>query len=291
MPRSMTGYGVAEGSVSGGVLQVELRTVNHRHFAASLKLCTPLQQFESAVRDRLRDEVARGHATLTARWVEEPERPVSLHVNLDRAKEVLRALSELKRELDLKGEADLAFVARQPEVLTSGSGDAPAVEESAVVAVVGAALNDLVAMRIREGTALGKELLVLLQDLRSHLETVDQRAPGRLVSERDRLQRSVAELLDGRAMDEQRLSQEIALLADKLDITEETVRLRTHLDASVAVLQGDGPVGRHLSFVGQEMLREINTIGSKANDAVIAQSVIEMKGVVEKIREQLENLE
>jgi uncharacterized protein (TIGR00255 family) len=131
----------------------------------------------------------------------------------------------------------------------------------------------------------------LLGELLRQLEAVELRAPERLVKERDRLQRSVAELLDGRAIDEQRLNQEIAILADRLDVSEETVRLRTHIDACGAALERGGPVGRHLSFLGQEMLREINTIGSKANDAPIAHSVITMKGVVEKIREQVENLE
>lgn len=270
---------------------MEARTVNHRHFTASLKLCNPLQQFEGAVRDRLREEIARGHVTLTARWIEEPERPVSLRVNVDRARDTLRALRELKRELELPGEVDLAFLARQPDVITAGTAAAPEVDESELLAVVGTAVADLVAMREREGTALGNELRSLLSEMGDLVTAVERRAPERLIAERDRLRDSVAELLDGRAIDEQRLNQEIALLADRLDITEEMVRLRTHIDACSTALDTSGPVGRHLSFLGQEMLREINTIGSKANDGEIAGLVIAMKGVVEKMREQVENLE
>lgn len=287
----MTGYGVAEGSVSGGVLQVELRTVNHKHFTANLKLTSALQQLESPVRDVLRGEISRGHLSLSCRWVEEPERPIAMQVNLDKAREAVAVLSRLKQALDLPGEVDLAFVARQPEVLTAGSTAQPTVDENEVLAVAREALAGLVAMRKREGAALGAELESLLTALATGLTVVEDQAPERLTVERDRLTQSVAELLDGRAVDEQRLAQEIAIIADRLDITEETVRLRTHIDAFAEALSGDGPMGRHLSFLGQEMLREINTIGSKANDAVIAHEVIAMKGTVEKIREQLENVE
>jgi uncharacterized protein (TIGR00255 family) len=287
----MTGYGVAEGPVSGGVLAVEVRTVNHRHFTPTLKLGGSLQQFESVVRDCLRVSIARGHVTLSARWVEEPERPLEIRVNVDRGREVMRALTELKQGLDLPGDVDLAFVARQPEVLTTAAGDVPDVAEKDVLAVVTGAVHELVAVREREGAALGAELAYQLGELEKGLEVVEERAPQRLVIERDRLKLAVEELLDGRAIDEQRLSQELAILADKLDITEEIVRLRTHIAAARDALSGSGPVGRHLSFLGQEILREVNTIGSKGNDAEIAQAVIGMKGVVEKIREQVENLE
>ena len=120
---------------------------------------------------------------------------------------------------------------------------------------------------------------------------MEARAPERLIAERDRLRRSVREILDGRSIDDTRLAQEIALLADRLDITEELMRLKTHVDACRAALVARESVGRRLGFLGQELLREINTIGSKANDAVITQAVIEMKGELEKFREQVENVE
>ncbi len=287
----MTGYGVAEGPVCGGLLQVEVRTVNHRHFAVSLKLGASLQQLESAVRDRLRNGIERGHVTLTARWIHEPERPTAIRVDMERARETVRALSQLKSELDLPGEVDLAFVARQPDVLTSGAGETPSVDEAELLAVVQGAMEGAVAMREREGSFLSDELLSLLAQIENELSVVQDRAPFRVEAERDRLRRSVAELLDGRTLDEQRLSQEIAIFADKLDITEEMVRLSTHIGACREAIGADGAVGRKLSFLGQEMLREVNTIGSKANDAIITHGVIAMKGLVEKIREQVENLE
>jgi uncharacterized protein (TIGR00255 family) len=186
---------------------------------------------------------------------------------------------------------DLAFVARQPDVLVFGEAEATPVTWPEVQPVVAAAVDAVLAMREREGQALTADLEKQLGGIAGHAGRVAGRAPGRLVAERDRLRKAVAELLDGRVLDENRLMQEIALLADRIDITEELTRLDTHVAACRAALGERTPVGRRLSFLGQEMLREINTIGSKANDAGIAQAVIEMKGELEKFREQVENIE
>jgi uncharacterized protein (TIGR00255 family) len=146
-------------------------------------------------------------------------------------------------------------------------------------------------MRRREGEVLARELTHRLDLLEAGGTAVAARAPERLVRERDRLRASVRELLDGRAVDEQRLAQEIAFLADKLDITEELVRFRAHLAAAREALAADRPAGKQLGFLAQELGREVNTMGAKANDPGIAQQVIAMKGELEKFREQLENLE
>ncbi len=291
MPKSMTGYGVSEGSVSGGRLHVEMRSVNHRHFAASLKLCPPLQPLEAELRNRLRERIARGHVTLSVRWIEHPETGSRTIVNLERAREVVDALTELKSALSLPGEIDLGFVARQPDVFSVPALDEIEVDGDAVFTVVDTAASQLVAMREREGAALARALTELLDDLAAELKRVELRAPERLAAERDRLRQAVSELLNGRQLDEDRLSQEIALIADKLDVTEEIVRLRSHLDSGRHALASSEPIGRKLTFLGQEMLREINTIGAKANDAEMTQAVITMKGTVEKFREQVENIE
>jgi uncharacterized protein (TIGR00255 family) len=204
---------------------------------------------------------------------------------------VVAAMEELKQVLDLPGEIDMSFVARQPDVLAYGAGDAPAVDPGEVIGVVRTAVTDLVAARRREGEALAAEIERLLSSIESELAAVEEQAPARLTAERDRLRESVVALLDGKRADEDRLAQEIALLSDKLDITEEIVRLRAHIGAVRDALAQSAPVGKRLSFLGQEMLREINTIGSKANDAAIAHRVVSMKGELEKFREQIENLE
>jgi uncharacterized protein (TIGR00255 family) len=287
----MTGYGLASGSANGGKVQVEIRTVNHRHFSANMKLAAPLQSMEGEVRRAANERIHRGHVTISARWLEEPERPGTPKVNIGRAKAVVDALRELKAELDLPGEIDLSFVARQPDVLTIVVDETPELDEMAFATIVVEALNAVVETREREGASLAKDLSEQLENLKNLLETVEARAPERLTAERDRLRTSVGELLEGRQLDEDRLSLEIALLADKLDVSEETVRLKTHVNACRDVLEKDGPIGRELAFLGQEMLRETNTIGSKANDASIVQAVIDMKCVLEKYREQVENIE
>lgn len=291
MSRSMTGYGLATGPATGGRVQVEIRTVNHRHFTANLKLAAPLQSLEGDVRKVLHEQIHRGHVTMTARWIEEPERRSVPKVNVAQAREIVEALRELQAELKLPDAIDLSFVVRQPEVFTVVAGEDPAVDDEAFIAVVNRALEGILETRDREGARLANELNKQLGELASLLSAVEERAPERIVNERDRLRTAVGELLEGRPVDDDRLSFEIALLADKLDVTEETVRLHTHIEACREVLKKSGPIGRELTFLGQEMLRETNTIGSKANDATIAQTVIDMKCVLEKFREQVENVE
>jgi uncharacterized protein (TIGR00255 family) len=286
----MTGFGSAEGSVLGGRLSIEIRSVNHRYFNPQLKLPFELAGTESQLRERLRRLLDRGHVTLAARWIEAPVAEAAVTVDLARARQVLAAARQLKKQLKLKGEVDLAFVARHPDVLALER-DGAAAEWSEVEPIVERAAQQLVAMRAREGAALATELVGRLDALAAGAVAVERRAPERLGAELARLKKAVTELAAGVPVDEQRLALEVALLADRVDITEELVRLRTHLGACREALAGDGAVGKQLGFLAQELLREVNTIGSKANDAVIAQAVIAMKGELEKFREQLENLE
>jgi len=291
VPYSMTGFGAADGAVAGGRLRVEIRTVNHRYFNLAAKLPADLAGLESELRERLRRDFDRGHVTVQARWTESPARTSAWSVDLDRAREVASRLRELQQSLDLGGEITVELVARQPDVVSTG-GDAEAgVAWSEVEPVVARASADCLAMRAREGEALAAELSHRLTLLEQAAERVTGLAPARLVRERERLRAAVGELLDGRVVDEARLAQEIAFQADRLDITEELVRFRAHVAAARAALAGGKPAGKQLGFLAQELGREVNTMGSKANDAAIAHEVIAMKGELEKCREQLENLE
>ena len=249
----MTGFGSAEGNVLGGRLSIEIRSVNHRYYNPQLKLPFELSGVEGALRDRLRQLLERGHVTVTARWIDAPPREGggAVAVDLARARQVVAAAKELKKHLKLKGDVDLAFVARQPEVLAPHQDGIPAAQWSEVAPIAERAVGELLGMRAREGAALAA----------------------------------------GVPVDEQRLAVEVALMADRVDVTEELVRLRTHLAACREALVADGAVGKQLGFLAQELLREVNTIGSKANDAGITQAVIAMKGELEKFREQLDNLE
>jgi len=290
----MTGFGSAEAGVLGGRLRVDIRTVNHRYFNPQLKLPGELSGIEGELRERLRQLLERGHVAVTARWVEGPaQESGAVTFDLARAQQVVAAAKELKKKLKLKGDVDLAFVARQPEVFgtTNGTAAETAVTWADVKPIIEQAARDVVAMREREGSALAAELVGRLDGLGRGADAIAARAPERLKAEHQRLKQAVADLAGGMQVDEQRLALEVARLADKVDITEELVRFRTHLAACRQALGSSDAVGKQLGFLGQELLREVNTMGSKANDAVITQTVIAMKGELEKFREQLENLE
>jgi uncharacterized protein (TIGR00255 family) len=291
LPYSMTGFGAAEGAVAGRRLRVEIRTVNHRYFNLSAKLPSDLTVFEGELRERLRRDFDRGHLSVQARWTESADGEIGFTVDLDRARMVAARLREMQSLLGLGGEVTVELVARQPEVLSStanGAGEVAWREVEPLVAQAGAECR---AMRAREGQALAAELRHRLALMEESAQAIAARAPERLTRERDRLRVAIGDLLDGRAVNEERLVQELAFLADKLDITEELVRFRAHLAAARDALIADKPVGKQLGFLAQELGREVNTMGAKAGDAEIAQLVIAMKGDLEKFREQLENLE
>jgi len=286
----MTGFGAAEGTVAGGRLRLEIRTVNHRYFNSQLKLPFDLSSLEGELRERLRALMERGHVAVTARWLESPPAADNVTIDLDRARSVLGALKRLKKSLRLKGTPDLAFVARLPDVMGVSS-NGTSITWADIQPIVERAGADVRAMREREGRALVADLSTRLDGLEAGADVIASRAPERLTAELARLQKNVATLAAGSNVDPQRLAVEVALLADRVDISEELVRFRTHLAACREVLRSDAAVGKQLGFLAQELLRETNTMGSKANDAAITQAVIAMKGELERFREQLENVE
>jgi uncharacterized protein (TIGR00255 family) len=289
--RSMTGFGAAEGAACGGRLRIEIRTVNHRHLVVQLKVPGELAALEADLRERLRSYLERGHATVSARWVQEPPHAAGVEIDTERAKAVVKALRAVGKALKVKGDVDLATIARIPEVVRVSGGE-PEVTPGEVVAILDEAAKACVKMREAEGKVLAKDLLARLTGVAEKAEQVRVRAPARMVAETDRLRKNVQELAAGVALDQGRLAQEIAHIADRLDITEELVRLGAHVEAARAALaDGTAAVGKRLGFLLQELGRETNTIGSKANDSAIADAVITMKGELERMREQIENLE
>jgi uncharacterized protein (TIGR00255 family) len=286
----MTGFGAADGAVAGGRLRLEIRSVNHRHLSVQLKLPGELSDLEGALRERLRGRFERGHVTVSGRWLEAPQQAEAVVVDVERARALVAGLRRLAGELRLPGKVDLAAVARLPDVVrVSRPESAP--DGSGAADVLDHAAEACAAAREREGAALCADLTARLDTLAGLARAVSAAAPARLVRERDRLAAAVAELAGGVAVDQGRLAQEIAYLADRLDITEELVRFETHLAAMREALAGDAAAGRRLAFLLQELGREANTMGSKANDAAIAEAVIAMKTELEKLREQVENLE
>jgi uncharacterized protein (TIGR00255 family) len=290
MISSMTGFGAADGLVGDARASVEIRTVNHRFFSPNLKLPSAFARWEGEIRELLRQKIARGHVTLTARIDRESMTPV---IDETRLAQYLTALKALQKKHQLAGELDLATLLRLPDVIAAPGDEVDPGAGDALVGIVAKAADNLVEMRRAEGKQLTGFLLERLDAVESRLGKTEKRAPARLKEQHDRVKRTVGELTGGTGVDPQRIAQEIAILADKLDIAEELDRFRSHLAAfrDTTRSKTSDPVGKRLGFILQEMVREANTIGSKANDAPILDDVIAIKEELERIREQVENLE
>src|SRR5438105_8653200 len=290
--RSMTGFGAADGTVGASRVSVEVRSVNHRFFSPSIKLPSALSRWEPEVRDALRRSISRGHVTLTARI----DRSHGADAVIDEARfsSYVQQLRDLKQRYVLEGPIDLATVLRMPAVIAD---DAEAEEGNAneLIAIVQRAVSALSATRESEGRRLTAFLADRIAVVDTAVKRLADRAPQRLVEQRDRLKAAIAELAEGVRLDEQRLAQEIAILADRLDVEEELDRFRSHLIAFREAIAGNGAsgdgIGKRLGFLLQELLREANTTGSKANDAAMVRDVVSIKEELERIREQVENLE
>lgn len=286
----MTGFGAAEGTVGSARVTVELRSVNHRFFNATIKLPAELSRWEGEVREALRRRLSRGHITLNARVDRGVAGPPL--IDEERFGAYVGLLRDLKTRFGLAGDVDVATVLRMPDVMSSISEGSEG-EASAFLDLVDAAALNLVTSRRQEGERLGAYLLERLAIVESALARISQRAPQRLVEQRARTIHSIRQLTNDLHVDEQRLAMEIAIQADRLDVHEELSRFGSHVTAfrrSVSDGTGD-PVGKRLGFLLQEMLREANTTGSKANDASILADVVTVKEELERIREQVENLE
>lgn len=289
MINSMTGFGSAEGSSGNTRIAVEVRSVNHRFFNPSLKLPGTLSHLESELREILRTRVGRGHVTLTVRT--ETDSTATTGIDEERFEQALAALRALQAKHGIQDNPDLATILRIPGVIGMSS-ELAELEPEAVRRVVLLAVDALEEMRVSEGTKLTAFLREHLDVISSALARVARRAPERLAEQRTRLQRSVQEILGEVSADETRVAQEIAILADKLDITEELNRFGAHMEAFRKTLSSPDAegVGKRLGFILQEMLRETNTVGSKANDTAILADIVSMKEELERLREQVENV-
>jgi uncharacterized protein (TIGR00255 family) len=295
MLKSMTGFGSADGTVGSSRVSVELRTVNHRFFNPSLKLPSALSKWEPEVREALRKRIARGHVTVTARIERVAAAESTLGVDEVKFSEVAKALIGLRDRHGLGGDIDVPSVLRMPGVMSSAPVADDAVEGAAeeLVAVVEVAITELSRMRESEGARLAEVLRERMTVVEQALQRIAVRSPERVIAQRDRLRENVKLLAGGIAVDEQRLAQEIAILADRLDVGEELDRFAAHIGAFREALtnKDSEAVGKRLGFLLQEMLREANTTGSKANDSTIQRDVVTVKEELEVIREQVENLE
>lgn len=296
MIRSMTGFGEAEHETAAGRLRCEVKTVNHRYFSANIRVSAPLERFEPQIREWLRALMPRGHVNCSVRLqgsTDAGDGPV-LALDEGRAQQYLALLNELKKRFNLPGDVDLAMLTRFGDLIRAADPeDLDAINAEDIRTVTEGAARAAVGMREIEGGKLANDLRARLAAIEKAMESIGGRAPQRLVAERDRMRRVVSELADGVGIDEDRITREVAHMAERMDISEELVRLRSHIALFNDLLsqKAEEPVGKRLGFLTQEMHRETNTIGSKSADASIDHQVIAIKDEIERLREQIENVE
>ena len=288
----MTGYGRAEGRYKTRSIVVELKSVNHRYCDVMIRLPKQFSLFEETIKKKVQGRFARGHIEVSVNFNGATNAPKRFNVDMESADACLQILKKLKKELRLPGEIDLGLLTHFKEMITLVE---PAEKVESMTPLLykslDKAMTQLEKMRREEGRALAEELSARLQALSKMLSLIKIREKEAIAAYHQRLQTRVSELSKGITIDPARLAQEVAIFAERSDISEETARLKTHLEQFQKMMQKEEAVGRTLDFLLQEMNREINTIGSKANDVTISMQVVAMKSELEKIREQVQNIE
>lgn len=287
----MTGFGVARRSAGSAELLVEARSVNSRALDVKLRLPRELSHLEGRVQAAVRARIQRGRVDLALDLADPADAARHPRLNLPLARGYAAALSELSRTLGLPDPPTLALVWSAPGVVELPSRDLGAELEATLDAAVTAALDGLEAMRRVEGAHLGAELARLLAEFSGAVARVSAEVPRATASRKARLEARLGELLGDAALDPVRLAQEVAVMVDRADITEELARLESHLAQLRALLTQAEPIGRRLEFLLQEVHRETNTIGSKAATAEISHAVVDAKSVLERLKEQAQNVE
>ena len=292
MLKSMTGYGRGAAGACGCDFTAEIRSVNHRYLDCSVRAPRLFVFLEDAVKACVSNRLARGKVDVFLNVDSNGADSVSIKLNRPVAAAYLDALRELKNDFGLDGEPSVQLLSRMPDIFTvkKEEHDAEAVTAAAVQAV-NAALDGLEAMRASEGERLCNSILSLMDEIGALVARIERRSEETLPEYRAKLEARMREVLDGCGVEETRLLAEAALFADRTAVNEEVVRLRSHLTGLAAMIRSKGAQGRKLDFLVQELNREANTIGSKGNDAELARMVVDLKSCIEKIREQVQNLE
>lgn len=289
---SMTGFGRFEGIVNGRNITLEIKSVNHRYTEFSCRTSRGYSFLEEKLKSYITSKVSRGKIDMFVSITEPEDTPTEVVVNHNLALGYLNALKVLEEKYGIKNEINTIDVARYPDVLSVHK--TPENEDKVladVLIAVDSALDGFISMRKAEGERLKADILTRASNIISYVEQVEERSPETVREYQSRLQDKIEELLGSKDYDPQRVITEVAIYADKVAVAEETVRLRSHFDQLNVYLDSDEPVGRSLDFLVQEMNREANTIGSKVKDAQLAQIVVKIKNEIEKIREQVQNIE
>lgn len=292
MIKSMTGFGRAEYSDEKFRITVEIKAVNHRYLDCNIKMPKKLGFFDASIRTLIKDYIQRGKVDIFVTFEDYTENTLNLKYNHDMASAYLKYLKEMSEEFGIENDVRVSALSRYPEVFTLDEAD---VDEQEIWAdlekVLRQACENFVETRIKEGENLKKDLVDKLDVMLGYVAEIEKRAPQIIEEYRAKLVEKVADLLADSKIDESRILAEVTLYADKICVDEEIVRLRSHIEHTKETILSDGSVGRKLDFIAQEMNREANTILSKANDLITSDIAINLKTDIEKVREQIQNIE
>ncbi len=292
MIRSMTGFGRSESVINGREITVEIKSVNHRYFEFNCRTTRGYSFLEEKLKSYVSQKVSRGKVDMFVSLSASEDAEAQVSVNHQLASGYINAFKELKETYNIPDDVTTTILARYPDILTVSK--APEDEEQVladVLQAVDVALESFVSMREAEGEKLKADVLNRAGIILDIVSEIEERSPITVKEYETRLKAKIMETLDDKNIDEQRVLTEVAIFADKVAVAEETVRLRSHFEQLNKFMDSDVPVGRKIDFIIQEMNREANTIGSKVQDAQLAHKVVDIKSEIEKIREQVQNIE
>lgn len=292
MAMSMTGFGRAEKQAAGRNITVEIKAVNHRYFECSVRLPRTYSYMEDAVKKQVAAKVSRGKIEVYIAVQNLTVSDVQITPNLPLAREYYAAMQVIAQDLEIDGEVDINSLSRHGEIFTQEKLTGLQEEtQKNITDTLCEALNEFCAMRAREGEKLKSDILARLETIEATLVTLSEMTAGRTGRYMEKLYARLQDLLAATTIDEARVLQEAAIYADKTAVDEELVRLESHISQYRDILGEEGSVGKKLDFLTQELNRETNTIGSKASDVDITRLVVDLKAEIEKIREQVQNIE
>ena len=292
MIKSMTGFGRCEFTDEKRKFTVELKSVNHRYLDVNIKMPKKLNFFESSIRALLKEYIERGKVDVYITYEDYTEDNYALKYNASLAAQYLNYLNSMAEEFGLENDIRVSNLSRYPDVLVMEEQDVDEKELwDGLEHALRGACEQFVASRIKEGENLKGDLLDKLDDMISYVDFIEKRSPQIMEEYRRRLEDKIKEILGDRQMDDGRIATEVTIYADKICVDEETVRLRSHINTTKDTLLEGGSIGRKLDFIAQEMNREANTILSKANNIEISDTGINLKTSIEKVREQIQNIE
>ena len=292
MIKSMTGFGRAESVTKERKIIIEMKSVNHRYCDMNIKMPKKFNFFEASIRNHLKTYIGRGKVDIFITYEDYRESNVCVKYNSEIAAEYVKYLQQMAQDFSLKTDISPVSLSRYPEVFTLEEQTENEEELwKEIAAILDEAATQFVESRTKEGEALRNDLISKLDGMLEMVDYIENTSPSLVDDYRARLEAKVKELLENTTIDESRIATEVTIYADKICVDEETVRLHSHMTQLRQMLEGDKETGRKLDFLIQEINRETNTIGSKANDIRITRLVVDMKSEIEKMREQVQNIE